>query len=131
MKKKTWVTSEEVLRLFQTVGRASLLYDIQDSHSGNMAIRHRDEAGNEWIVITSTGSQKGDLEPSHICFLSPGETDFGYYKASSETDIHARILALEGVAASIHAHTKEITVVPLDDAEKPNQMEGFHPVEPV
>jgi ribulose-5-phosphate 4-epimerase/fuculose-1-phosphate aldolase len=131
MMKKTWTTSEDVLRLFQTVGRASLLYDIQDSHSGNMAIRHRDEAGNEWIVITSTGSQKGDLEPSHICFLSPGETDFGYYKASSETDIHARILALEGVAASIHAHTKEITVVTLDDAEKPNQPVPFIPVDPL
>ena len=131
MKKKTWTTSEDVLRLFQTVGRSSLLYDIQDSHSGNMAIRHRDEAGNEWIVITSTGSQKGDLEPSHICFLSPGETDFGYYKASSETDIHARILALEGVAASIHAHTKEITVVTLDDAEKPNQPAPFIPVDPL
>jgi len=64
--------------------------------------------------------QKGDLEPSHICFLSPAETDFGYYKASSETDIHARILALEGVAASIHAHTKEIAFVTLDDADKPN-----------
>jgi len=131
MKKKTWTTSEDVLRLFQTVGRSSLLYDIQDSHSGNMAIRHRDEASNEWIVITATGSQKGDLEPSHICFLSPGETDFGYYKASSETDIHARILALEGVAASIHAHTKEITVVTLDDAEKPNQPAPFIPVDPL
>jgi ribulose-5-phosphate 4-epimerase/fuculose-1-phosphate aldolase len=125
MKKKIWKASEEVLRLFQSVGRASLLYDIQDSHSGNMAIRHRDEAGNDWIVITSTGSQKGDLEPSHICFLSPDETDFGYYKASSETDIHARILALDGVAASIHAHTKEIAIVTLDDAAKPNQPAPF------
>jgi ribulose-5-phosphate 4-epimerase/fuculose-1-phosphate aldolase len=131
MKKKTWKASEEVLRLFQSVGRASLLYDIQDSHSGNMAIRHRDEAGNDWIAITSTGSQKGDLEPSHICFLSPAETDFGYYKASSETDIHARILALDGVAASIHAHTKEIAVVTLDDADKPNRPAAFLPVDPL
>jgi len=131
MKKKTWKASEDVLRLFQSVGRASLLYDIQDSHSGNMAIRHRDEAGNDWIVITSTGSQKGDLEPSHICFLSPAETDFGYYKASSETDIHARILALEGVAASIHAHTKDIAVVTLDDADKPNRPAPFIPVDPL
>ena len=131
MKKKTWKASEDVLRLFQTVGRASLLYDIQDSHSGNMAIRHRDEAGNDWIVITATGSQKGDLEPSHICFLSPDETDFGYYKASSETDIHARILALEGVAASIHAHTKEITSVTLDDEDKPNRPAAFIPVDPL
>jgi L-fuculose-phosphate aldolase len=131
MKKKTWKTSEDILRLFQAVGRASLIYDIQDSHSGNMAVRHRDESGNEWLVITATGSQKGDLEPSHICFLSPDETDFGYYKASSETDIHARILSLEGVTASIHAHTKDLTVLTLDDEDKPNRPAPFIPVDPL
>jgi len=131
MKNKTWKANEDILRLFQSVGRASLLYDIQDSHSGNMAIRHRDEAGNDWLVITSTGSQKGDLEPSHICYLSPAETDFGYYKASSETDIHARILALEGIAASIHAHTKEIAFVTLDDEKKPNRPAAFIPLDPL
>jgi L-fuculose-phosphate aldolase len=131
MIKKTWKASEDVMRLFQSVGRASLLYDIQDSHSGNMAIRHTDEAGNEWIVITATGSQKGDLDPSQICFLSPTETDFGYYKASSETDIHARILALPGVGASIHAHTKELMIVTLDDAPKSNQPAPFIPIDPL
>ena len=131
MTKKTWKASEDVMRLFQNVGRASLLYDIQDSHSGNMAIRHADETGHEWIVITATGSQKGDLDPSQICFLSPTETDFGYYKASSETDIHARILALPGVGASIHAHTKELMIVTLDDAPKPNQPAPFIPVDPL
>ena len=129
MIKKTWKASEDVLRLFQTVGRASLLYDIQDSHSGNMAIRHKDEMGNEWIVITATGSQKGDLDSSQICFLSPTETDFGYYKASSETDIHAGILGLEGVQASIHAHTKDLMIVTLDDEKKPNQPAPFIPVD--
>jgi ribulose-5-phosphate 4-epimerase/fuculose-1-phosphate aldolase len=129
MTKKTWKATEEILRLFQSVGRASLLYDVQDSHSGNMAIRHRDESGNEWIVITATGSQKGDLDPSQICFLSPTETDFGYYKASSETDIHARILSLPGVGASMHAHTKDLTIVTLDNAPKPNQPAPFIPVD--
>ncbi|MGB7296473.1 MAG: class II aldolase/adducin family protein [Candidatus Aminicenantales bacterium] len=131
MRKKTWKASENVLRLFQSIGRASLLYDIQDSHSGNMAMRYRDEAGNDWIVITATGSQKGDLYPGDICFLSPNETDFGYYKASSESDIHVRILALEGVGASIHAHTKELTLVTLDDAAKPNLPAPFRPVDPL
>jgi ribulose-5-phosphate 4-epimerase/fuculose-1-phosphate aldolase len=96
-----------------------------------MAIRYRDEAGNEWLIITSTGSQKGDLEPDNICFLSPTGTDFGYYKASSETDIHARILALEGAAASIHAHTKDLTIVTLDDDDKPNRPAPFVPVDPL
>jgi len=131
MGKKTWKASADILRLFQSIGRASLLYDVQDSHSGNMAIRYRDEAGHEWIVITATGSQKGDLDASQICFLSPTETDFGYYKASSETDIHARILNLEGVAASIHAHTKDLTIVTLDDASKPSQPPPFVPVDPL
>jgi ribulose-5-phosphate 4-epimerase/fuculose-1-phosphate aldolase len=131
MTKKTWKYDENVLRLFQTVGRASLLYDIQDSHSGNMAIRHKDEMGNEWIVITATGSQKGDLDASQLCFLSPTETDFGYYKASSETDIHAGILGLEGVRASIHAHTKDLMIVTLDDQKKPNLPAPFIPVDPL
>jgi ribulose-5-phosphate 4-epimerase/fuculose-1-phosphate aldolase len=131
MTKKTWKATEDILRLFQSVGRASLLYDVQDSHSGNMAIRHRDEAGNEWIVITATGSQKGDLDPSQICFLSPSETDFGYYKASSETDIHARILSLPGVAASMHAHTKDLTIVTLDNEPKPNTPAPFVPIDPL
>ena len=131
MSKKTWKASEVILKLFQSVGRASLLYDVQDSHSGNMAVRHKDEQGNEWIVITATGSQKGDLDASQICFLSTTETDFGYYKASSETDIHARILELEGVRASIHAHTKDLTIVTLDDEKKPNQPAPFLPVDPL
>ena len=60
------------------------------------------------IVITATGSQKGELDPGQICFLSATGTDFGYYKASSETDIHARILKLPGVRASMHAHLKDL-----------------------
>lgn len=129
MSGRGWKASDELLRLLQAVGRASLLYDIQDSHSGNMAVRWTDERGQERIVITATGSQKGDLEPSQICFLSAEETDFGYYKASSETDIHARILALPGVGASMHAHVKELTAVTLDDAPKPSRPPDFAPVD--
>jgi L-fuculose-phosphate aldolase len=126
-----WRASEQLLRLFQSVGRASLLCDIQDSHSGNMAVRWTDERDEDKIVITATGSQKGDLEPSQICFLSPTETDFGYYKASSETDIHARILALPGVRASMHAHVKELIIATLDDAQKPARPPDFIPVDPL
>lgn len=128
---KDWQASEELLRLFQSLGRASLLVDLQDSHSGNMAVKWRDRAGREKLVITATGSQKGDLEPSQICFLSPGETDYGHYKASSETDVHAGILALDGVGASFHAHTKDLVTATLDDADKPNSPPAFVPVDPL
>jgi ribulose-5-phosphate 4-epimerase/fuculose-1-phosphate aldolase len=126
-----WKAGGDLLRLFQAVGRASLLYDIQDSHSGNMAVRWTDEGGRDEIVITATGSQKGDLEASQICFLSATETDSGYYKASSETDIHARILDLPGVRASMHAHVKELIMATLDDVPKPAHPPDFRPVDPL
>jgi len=131
MIRRTWQASDDVLNLFQSVGRASLLYDIQNSHSGNMAVRMTDEAGQDQILITASGSQKGDLDPAQICFLSSAETDYGYYKASSETDIHARILNLPGVGASMHAHTKDLAIVTVDDAPKPSQPPDFTPIDPL
>jgi len=131
MTAKKWEANEELIRLFQAVGRASLDYDIQNSHSGNMAMMWKDDKGEEKIVITSTGSQKGDLEPEQICFLSASETDFGYYKTSSETDIHVRILSLKDFRASMHCHTKELIIATFDDEEKPNQPPLFIPVDPL
>lgn len=127
-----WKANEELVARFQRVGRALLLHDIEDSHSGNIAMRWRDEeSGRQQLLITSTGSQKGDLEPDNICFLSAEETDYGYYKASSETDIHARVLSLDGVGASVHAHTKHLTFVTFDNQDKPNQPAPFVPVDPL
>jgi L-fuculose-phosphate aldolase len=126
-----WQATGDLLREFQALGRASLLYDVQDSHSGNMAVRRTNERGEDEIVITATGSQKGDLEPSQICFLSAEETDYGYYKASSETDIHARILRLPGVRASMHAHLKDLILATLDDGPKPAKPPDFVPVDPL
>jgi len=126
-----WQATGDLLREFQALGRASLLYDVQDSHSGNMAVRRTNERGEDEIVITATGSQKGDLEPAQICFLSAAETDYGYYKASSETDIHARILRLPGVRASMHAHLKDLILATLDDGPKPAQPPDFVPVDPL
>jgi ribulose-5-phosphate 4-epimerase/fuculose-1-phosphate aldolase len=131
MTRTDWRANEDIFRLFQAVGRASLQVDMQDSHSGNMSMKFRDEQGREHIAITATGSQKGDLEPDQICYLSAGATDYGYYKASSETDIHARILNLPGVGATIHVHAKDLTIVTLDDAPKPSSPRDFVPVDPL
>ncbi len=129
MAESKWNTSEEVVSIFRRVGRALLLYDAEDSHSGNISMRFTDDRGRDRMAITATGSQKGDLEPSHICILSATGTDAGYYKASSETDVHAGILALDGVSASIHAHTKDLTIVTFDDETKPNQPKPFVPID--
>jgi ribulose-5-phosphate 4-epimerase/fuculose-1-phosphate aldolase len=131
MKSRHWAADPKLIRLFQNVGRASLLVDIQDSHCGNMVMRWRDECGEERMAITATGSQKGDLDPDHICFPSLEEKDFGYYKSSSESDIHAKILAIEGVDASMHCHTKDLIITTLDDDKKPSQPAPFIPVDPL
>ena len=131
MSDRKWQAAGDLFREFQALGRASLAVDVQDSHSGNMAVLRADGRGGEEIVITATGSQKGDLEPGQICVLSATETDFGYYKASSETDIHARILRLPGVRASMHAHVKELVAATLDDAPKPARPPDFVPVDPL
>ena len=131
MSAQKWQAAGELLGEFRALGRDSLLYDVQDSHSGNMAVRRTNERGEDEIVITATGSQKGDLEPSQICFLSATETDYGYYKASSETDIHARILKLPGVRASMHAHVKDLVLATLDDEPKPARPPDFVPVDPL
>ena len=129
MTRADWRSNEEIFRLFVAVGRASLLADMQDSHSGNMSMKYTDSEGREHIAITATGSQKGDLEPSQICYIPATETDYGYYKASSETDTHARILNLPGVRATIHVHAKDLTIATLDDRPKPSSPPDFIPVD--
>lgn len=124
-------TREGIFRLFQSVGRASLLADLQDSHSGNMSMIFTDEQGREYIAITATGSQKGDLEPGQICCIPFTETDFDDYKSSSETNTHAKILGLPGVGATIHVHAKDLTIVTLDDLPKPGSPPAFMPVDPL
>ena len=94
-----------------------------------MAVKSDGRERRDEIVITATGSQKGDLDPSQICFLSATETDYGYYKASSETDIHQRILSLPGVGASMHAHTKDLDRHPGRCAQT-GPAAGFHPHRP-
>ncbi|MGB8953354.1 MAG: class II aldolase/adducin family protein [Candidatus Aminicenantales bacterium] len=131
MKSSKRKENRDILRLFQSVGRASLRVDIQGSHSGNMAVKFTDESGRDQVVVTATGSQKGELESEQICFLSARKTDYGDTKASSETEIHARILTLRGIRASFHAHTKDLTVATLDDAKKPGRPVPFIPIDPL
>jgi L-fuculose-phosphate aldolase len=124
-----WKADKKLIHLFQLIGHILLEKDLEDSHSGNISTLWRDAQGHKKIVITAAGSQKGDLQPNQICFLSPSETDFGYYKASSETDIHAKILSIPGVNSVIHAHTKELTIMTFDEEKKPNQPLPFIPID--
>lgn len=112
---------DEVFKKIRAVGQAALTNDIENSHSGNISARYQDESGIEVMAITATGSQKGELTPDSICFPTLTETNYGYFKASSESDIHARILQIPGVNAAMHGHTKMATIVTMDDDPPPKQ----------
>lgn len=124
---------DEIYRKIKAIGSAALTVDLENSHSGNIAIKTSDEAGRECLAITATGSQKGELTPDKICFPTLKSTNYGHYKASTETDIHSRILQIPGVNASMHGHTKQATVVTLDDEPTPksNPRTPLKPVDPI
>lgn len=122
--------TREIVARFQAVGAAALAIDIEDSHSGNLAIKWTDEDGAAHLAITATGSQKGDLKPTDICFPGIDRTTYGHYKSSTETDIHAAILSHPGAGGSIHAHTKHAIIETLDDRPKPPS-EPLPPMRPV
>lgn len=112
---------DRIFGLIRAVGSAALTVDLENSHSGNIAMRCEDKKGGQALAITATGAQKGELTPDKICYPSLTTTNYGHYKASTETDIHARILQIPGVNASMHGHTKTATVVTLDDDPMPKK----------
>jgi ribulose-5-phosphate 4-epimerase/fuculose-1-phosphate aldolase len=112
---------EAVFKKIHAVGSAALTLDIENSHSGNISIKGKDQCGNDMLAITATGSQKGELTREKICFPALNKINYGYFKSSSETDIHTRILQLPGINATMHGHTKMVTVVTLDDAPIPKE----------
>jgi len=124
---------EEIFRKISAVGRAALALDLENSHSGNISIKCSDERGNDILAITATGSMKGELTREKICYPALDKINFGHFKASTETDIHRRILGIPGLNATMHAHTKAATVVTLDDAPMPkeNPRAPLVPVDPL
>jgi ribulose-5-phosphate 4-epimerase/fuculose-1-phosphate aldolase len=125
--------TREIVALFQSVGAAALALDIEDSHSGNIATKWTDADGTAHMAITATGSQKGDLRESDICFPGIDRTTYGHYKASTETDIHAAVLSRPGVGGTLHAHTKHALIETFDDRPKPpdSPIPPLRPLDPL
>ncbi len=114
-------TRRKIFEHIRAIGRAALSAGLQNSHSGNISVRFIDESGHDIAAITATGSQKGELGPDKVCYPELDRVGFGHYKASSETDIHTRVLRLPGVRATVHGHTRLATVVTMDDAPMPKE----------
>ncbi len=122
---------QALVKLFQAIGRASLREDIQDSHSGNMALKLEGNDGRPLMAVTATGSQKGDLRASDIRFLPMTGAGFQAQGASRESLVHAQILKLKAVRASLHVHAKDLMIMTLDDEHRPAAPQAFVPLDPL
>jgi len=94
--------TQGIFRLMRDTGRAIMLTRGNNTHSGNLALR--DPIDRDVFHITASGSQGGALVPSDVVPVRFSRVSWGDGRASTESTIHRKILAIPGVEASIHAH---------------------------
>lgn len=106
-------------------GRALLQLELQNTHSGNIALRD-----GESILVTKSGTMKGRLKRSDIVQFPLNDPDFRSYQASSETGVHQRVL--KQFDACIHAHSLPATLISFKmNSFEPLDFLGYQLVNPV
>jgi ribulose-5-phosphate 4-epimerase/fuculose-1-phosphate aldolase len=106
--------------LMRDTGRAIMLTSGNNTHSGNLSLR--DPIDRDVFHITASGSQGGALVPSDIVPVRFSRVSWGDGRASTESTIHRKILAIPGVEASIHAHYLSAISVSFDAKESGNYL---------
>ena len=110
--------AQQIFFLMRDTGRAIMLTGGNNTHSGNLALR--DPLDRDVFHITASGSQVGALIPSDIVPVRFSRVSWGDGRASTESTIHRKILAIPGVEASIHAHYLSAISVSFDAKEAEN-----------
>lgn len=111
-----------MLKDFQLVGRDLFLAGLNNSHSGNMSVRH-----GERIVITRKGSMLGCLEERDLIETGLSCNDGNTALASTEIGVHRAIFKGTGALAIVHAHpVHAISLSLLDDEIIPVDSEGAY-----
>ena len=118
MSEKTDGAAQQIFPLMRDTGRAIMLTRGNNTHSGNLALR--DPLDRDVFHITASGSQVGALIPSDIVPVRFSRVSWGDGRASTESTIHRKILAMPGVEASIHAHYLSAISVSFDAKEAEN-----------
>jgi ribulose-5-phosphate 4-epimerase/fuculose-1-phosphate aldolase len=106
----------EIHKKFRTVGQALMRVNANNTHSGNLSMC--DPENRDVFYITASGSQGGNLTPRDIVPVRFSGVSWGDARASSESNIHRKILSIPGVNASIHCHFIASTIVAFDSREK-------------
>jgi ribulose-5-phosphate 4-epimerase/fuculose-1-phosphate aldolase len=109
---------QRVFRLMRDTGRAIMLTRGNNTHSGNLALR--DPIDRDVFHITASGSQIGALVPSDVVPVRFSRVSWGDGRASTESTVHRKILAIPGAEASIHAHYLSAIAVSFDAKEVQN-----------
>ncbi len=110
--------AQRIFPLMRDTGRAIMLTRGNNTHSGNLALRDPDD--RDVFHITASGSQLGALVASDVVPVRFSRVSWGDGRASTESTIHRKILALPGVEASIHAHYLSAISVSFDAKEAEN-----------
>jgi ribulose-5-phosphate 4-epimerase/fuculose-1-phosphate aldolase len=114
MKKKT--DPNEIYEKFRIVGDAIRRVNGNNTHSGNLSAIDPDNPGR--FYTTASGSQIGALIPRDIVPVRFKEVSWGDGRASTESNIHRKILSQPGVNACIHCHHILSTVLSFDDRDR-------------
>ena len=110
------IISEHIFQLMYKTGRAIMLSQGNNTHSGNIGMR--DPVDRDVFYVTSSGSQQGALIRSDIVPLRFSNVSWGDARASTESTIHRKILSIPGVEAAIHAHFQSAISVSFDTMER-------------
>jgi ribulose-5-phosphate 4-epimerase/fuculose-1-phosphate aldolase len=131
--------ANEIYENFLRVGDAIRRVNGNNTHSGNLSAVDPDDPGR--FYTTASGSQIGALVPRDIVPIRFNEVSWGDGRASTESNIHRKILSLPGANACIHCHHILSTVMSFDNRDRElflkylgddprgNQEFIFHPVD--
>ncbi|MBN2318625.1 MAG: class II aldolase/adducin family protein, partial [Acidobacteria bacterium] len=107
---------KEIYENFRTVGDAIRRVNGNNTHSGNLSAVDPDDPGR--FYTTASGSQIGALVPRDIVPIRYKEVSWGDGRASTESNIHRKILSLPGANACIHCHHILSTVMSFDNRDR-------------
>lgn len=100
---------------FRRIGDAIRRVNGNNTHSGNLSMI--DPLDPERFYTTASGSQIGALIERDIVPIKFKEVSWGDGRASTESNIHRKVLALPGVNACIHCHHILSTVMSFDNRD--------------
>jgi ribulose-5-phosphate 4-epimerase/fuculose-1-phosphate aldolase len=104
-----------VFENFRRIGDAIRRVNGNNTHSGNLSAKDPEDPGR--FYTTASGSQIGALVPRDIVPIRFGEVSWGDGRASTESNIHRKVLSLPGANACIHCHHILSTVMSFDNRD--------------